>query len=208
MKTNVVYVKFPQSAQVVNKNIYIQDVAEVFSFDSMIAKVVGEILLYKVKGDKNEKIIFSVMKVINLIQKEYPGIWVEVIGETDFVVEYKMPLKPKKMTEYVKLFFMALIVFIGAAFTIMTFNTDVSVGEVFHNLYFLITGSKKTDGSVLEVFYSIGLLVGILGFYNHFKGSKLHDDPTPIHIEMSNYEEEMNKAIIKDADREGKTIKQ
>ncbi len=59
----------------------------------------------------------------------------------------------------------------------------------------------------MEAAYSIGILVGILGFYNHFKGQKLHDDPTPVHIEMRNYEEEMNKAIIKDADREGKTIK-
>ena len=89
----------------------------------------------------------------------------------------------------------------------MTFNTDVSVGEVFDNLYYLVMGTKKNTGSVLEIAYSVGILLGIFGFYNHFKGQKLHDDPTPIHIEMRNYEEEMNKAIIKDADREGKTIK-
>lgn len=207
MKSNVVYLKIPQSAQVVNRNIFLQDVAEIYSSDSDVTKKVGELLLYKAKGDKNQKLIFSVMKIINMIQKEYPDILIENIGESDFVVEYKLPLTPKKSMEYVKLVFMALIVFIGAAFTIMTFNTDVSVGEVFDNLYYLITGTKKSSGSILEVSYSVGLLIGILGFYNHFKGSKLHDDPTPIHIEMRNYEEEMNKAIIKDADREGKTLK-
>lgn len=207
MKSNVVYLKIPQSAQVVNRNIFLQDVAEIYSSDSDVTKKVGELLLYKAKGDKNQKLIFSVMKIINMIQKEYPDILIENIGESDFVVEYKLPLTPKKSMEYVKLVFMALIVFIGAAFTIMTFNTDVSVGEVFDNLYYLITGMKKSSGSILEVSYSVGLLIGILGFYNHFKGSKLHDDPTPIHIEMRNYEEEMNKAIIKDADREGKTLK-
>ncbi len=185
----------------------LQDVAEIYTADAEMGKKIGNIILYTVGGDKNQKLIFSVMKVIHLIQKEFPGIEVENIGESDFVVEYKMPLTPKKAMEYTKLVLLSLIVFIGAAFTIMTFNTDVSVGEVFDNLYYLVTGVKKESGSILEVAYSIGILAGILGFYNHFKGQKLHDDPTPIHIEMRNYEEEMNKAIIKDADREGKIIK-
>lgn len=207
MKSNVVYLKIPQSAQVVNRKILLQDVAEIFTADAEMGKEIGNIILYTVSGDKNQKLIFSVMKIIQVIQKEFPNIEVENIGESDFVVEYKIPLTPKKGMEYCKLVILSLIVFIGAAFTIMTFNTDVSVGEVFDNLYFLVTGMKKSNGSILEIAYSIGILVGILGFYNHFKGQKLHDDPTPIHIEMRNYEEEMNKAIIKDADREGKTIK-
>ena len=207
MKSGVVYIKLPQNAQVVNRKILLQDVAEIYTADAEMGKKIGDIILYTVGGDKNQKLIFSVMKVIHLIQKEFPGIEVENIGESDFVVEYKMPLTPKKAMEYTKLVLLSLIVFIGAAFTIMTLNTDVSVGEVFDNLYYLVTGVKKEGGSILEVAYSIGILAGILGFYNHFKGQKLHDDPTPIHIEMRNYEEEMNKAIIKDADREGKIIK-
>ena len=207
MKSGVVYIKLPQNAQVVNRKILLQDVAEIYTADAEMGKKIGDIILYTVGGDKNQKLIFSVMKVIHLIQNEFPGIEVENIGESDFVVEYKMPLTPKKAMEYTKLVLLSLIVFIGAAFTIMTFNTDVSVGEVFDNLYYLVTGVKKEGGSILEVAYSIGILAGILGFYNHFKGQKLHDDPTPIHIEMRNYEEEMNKAIIKDADREGKIIK-
>lgn len=207
MKSGVVYLKLPQNAQVVNRKIFLNDVAEIYTADAGMGKKIGELILYTVGGDKNQKLIFSVMKVVQLIQKEFPGVEVENIGEPDFVVEYKMPLTPKKAMEYTKLVLLSIIVFVGAAFTIMTFNTDVSVGEVFDNLYYLVTGIKKESGSVLEVAYSIGILVGILGFYNHFKGQKLHDDPTPIHIEMRNYEEEMNKAIIKDADREGKTIK-
>ena len=207
MKSGVVYLKLPQNAQVVNRKILLKDVAEIYTADANIGKKIGELILYTVGGDKNQKLIFSVMKVVQLIQKEFPGLEVENIGEPDFVVEYKMPLAPKKGMEYTKLVILSIIVFIGSAFTIMTFNTDVSVGEVFDNLYYLVTGLKKESGSILEAAYSIGILVGILGFYNHFKGQKLHDDPTPVHIEMRNCEEEKNKAINKDADREGKTIK-
>lgn len=208
MKSDVVYLKLPQSAQVINRKIFLQDVAEIYTADTEVQKKIGKTILYTVDGNKNQKLIFSVMKLIQTIQKEYPDIEIVNIGESDFIVEYKMPLAPKKGMEYAKLAILSLIVFIGAAFTIMTFNTDVSVGEVFDNIYYLVTGTKKNSGSILEVAYSVGILLGILGFYNHFKGEKLHDDPTPIHIEMRNYEEEMNKAIIKDADREGKTLKQ
>ncbi|RKI31284.1 stage V sporulation protein AA [bacterium 1xD8-6] len=207
MKPEEVYLKLPQSAQVVNRKIFLKDVAEIYTSDTGTQKKIGDIILYTVSGDKNQKLIFSVMKLIETIQKEHPGLKIINIGEPDFIVEYKMPIAPKKGMEYFKLVILSLVVFLGAAFTIMTFNTDVSVGEVFDNLYYLVTGTKKNSGSVLEIAYSAGILLGILGFYNHFKGQKLHDDPTPIHIEMRNYEEEMNKAIIKDADREGKTIK-
>lgn len=207
MKADVVYIKIDQNVQVLNKKILLQDVAEIYSTDNNMVKEIGSTVLYTVKGNKNEILAFSVMKVIGMIQKSFPGITIQNIGEPEFIVEYKMPEPDKKWLEYIKLIFVSLIVFFGSAFTIMTFNTDVSVGEVFDNLYYLVMGTKKNTGSVLEIAYSVGILLGIFGFYNHFKGQKLHDDPTPIHIEMRNYEEEMNKAIIKDADREGKTIK-
>lgn len=207
MKSEVLYLKLEQDSQVLNRRIMVQDVAEIYSSDTNLVKDAGELVLYTVKGDKNQKLIFSAMKVIELIQKQHPGLTVENIGESDFVVEYKMPAPPKKGLEILKLVLLTLVVFFGAAFTIMTFNTDVGVGDVFKRIYFLIMRTQKEGGGVLEISYCIGLAIGILGFYNHFTSAKLHDDPTPIHIEMCNYEEEMNKAIIKNAVREGKAIK-
>lgn len=207
MREGTIYIKAAQSTQVVNRKILLGDVLEIYSSNSRIVKEIGDIVLYTLKGDKNQKVIFSTMKIIQTIQKEYPDYLIENVGEPDFVVEYQMPIAPKKGADYVKLVLLSFIVFIGAAFTIMTFNTDVSVSDVFDNFYKLVTGSKKHTGTIMETAYCIGIFVGVLGFYNHFRGSKVHDDPTPIHMEMRNYEEEKNKAIINDADREGKTIK-
>lgn len=207
MKSGVVYLKIDQNVQVVNKKILLQDIAEIYCIDNNMSKEIGNTILYTVKGDKNEILVFSVMKVIEMIQKVYPDVVVENIGETEFIVEYKMPAANKKWLEYVKLAFVGLIVFCGSAFTIMTFNTDVSVGDVFNDFYYLVTGVHKSDGSVLEIAYSIGIPIGILGFYNHFKSEKVHDDPTPLHMEMRTYEEDMNKAIIKDSSREGRILK-
>lgn len=207
MKSDVVYLKVEQNVQVVNKRITLQDLVEIYSVDSELVKKLGEIIVFTVKGDKNEKQVVSVMKLIHLIHKEFPGIQIEHIGEPDLVVEYKMPVPSKKGLEYAKLALLTFIVFFGSAFTIMTFNTDVSVEDVFDQFYQLIVGQEKEGASVLELSYSIGIPLGILGFYNHYNVSKAQEDPTPIHIEMRNYEEEMNKAIIKDASREGREIK-
>lgn len=207
MKSDIVYLKLEQCSEVVNRKILLQDVGEIYSADADLKKEIGDLVLYTVKGDRNQKMIFSSMKVIEMIQKLRPGILIENIGETDFVVEYKVPGKPKKAMEYVKTALLILIVFFGAAFTIMTFNTDVSVGEVFSKFYELVMGQKETKGSILEISYSVGLAIGILGFYNHFSAKKEDEDPTPIHIEMRQYEEDMNKAIIKTASREGKVVK-
>lgn len=202
VENKTIYIKASQSKKIVNKKILLSDVLDIISLDNDIVKKAGEIILYTVKGDKNEKIIFSITKVIKLIQKECPMYNIVNIGEPDFIVEYKMPVRPNKAWEYTKLAIACLIVFFGAAFTIMTFNTDVSVGDVFDDFYKLVKGVDKNSGSVLEISYSIGIPIGILVFYNHFKSDKVHDDPTPVHIEMRKYEEDMNKSIIKDADRE------
>lgn len=88
----------------------------------------------------------------------------------------------------------------------MTFNTDVSVGDVFSLFYKLVMGTKQTKGSIMEITYCVGIAIGILGFYNHFSARNEKDDPTPLHLEMRSYEQEMNNAIIKNASREGKEI--
>jgi stage V sporulation protein AA len=206
MKSDIIYLKLEQNSQVTHKKILLEDVADILSVDSDLQKESGKLVLYTFKGDKKQKLTFSALKVIALLQKQHPNLLVENIGETDFIVEYQPEKRPSKFMEYFKAAILGLIVFFGSAFTIMTFNTDVSVGEVFSLFYKLVMGTKETRGSILEISYSIGIAIGILGFYNHFSARNERDDPTPLHIEMRNYEEEMNKAIIKNASREGKEI--
>lgn len=207
MKEGVIYLKLSQSEQVANKRITMEDVAEIYAWDYEIIKNLNKLVVLTVKGDKNEKKVVSALKLVGMIQKEYPGVAIELIGEPDVIVEYHQAVPENKFLECLKLILLSLIVLFGSAFTIMTFNTDVSVGEVFDLVYELVMNAPKKGGSVLELSYSIGIPVGILGFYNHFKLSKSKEDPTPIHIEMRNYEEEMNKAIIADASRKGSELK-
>jgi stage V sporulation protein AA len=69
------------------------------------------------------------LKVIELIQTDYPEVEVVSIGEQDFVVQLlDVPMAPRWM-ETIKVIVMVVVIFLGAAFTIMAFNNDVSVGK-------------------------------------------------------------------------------
>ena len=110
--------------------------------------------------------MLTIAKVYERIHTFYPALRIENLGERDFVVDLELPDKKEKSKawEYVKTIFVSLIVFFGAAFTIMTFDEDVSVSNVFDKIYQLVMGTSKQGGSILELSYAIGLPIGILVF--------------------------------------------
>ena len=130
------------------------------------------------------------------------------VGEPDFIVEY-MPEKKKrfaKLSEGCKTGFVALAVFFGSAFTIVTFNKDSSVEEIFPMIYRLTEGVERTGPGELEIAYSLGLPLGIILFFNHFLRKKIDSDPTPLQVQMRQYEKDVNATIIENASREGKKV--
>lgn len=203
---DILYVKIEQNVAVKKRDLKIKDVATLYSSNTSMVQKLEKEPFYTIPKDCKVLTMFTVTKVYEAIHKIYPKIQIENLGETDFIVEYEPQKREKKWWEYTKMIVVAAIVFIGAAFTIMTFNEDVNVAGVFDRIYHMVTGEVKSGGTILEISYAIGIPIGILVFYNHFKKRDIKNDPTPIQVEMRTYEEQMNKAMIKTAAREGKTI--
>lgn len=210
------YIKIEQHVKVNKKKVLLSDIASLHCSKHDLTKEISNCMVLNITSTECAMYAMTSIKVIELIHRKKPDLTVINDGEKDFVIEY-VPInqeklgagaKPKYMAaEYIKAAFVALVAFFGAAFTIMTFNMDVSVGDLFDNLYLWLTGvDKKGAPSILEFAYSIGLPAGIIVFFNHFSRKKLTTDPTPIHVEMRNYEKQVNQAVIEDASREGKTI--
>jgi len=151
--------------------------------------------------------MMSFLRVIQVIQKEFPDMDIQNIGETDFVLCYQenpaesgLPV----VLEWAKTCLVCLILFFGSAFTIMTFNTDVDIPKLFSQLYSL--AGVSSSAGVLELCYSLGLPIGIIVFYDHFRPVIRRKDPTPIEVQMRIYEEDMNNVLIQNAAREGRVI--
>ncbi len=202
----ILYVKVEQNVAVQKHQVTLKDIAKLYSTNTEMVQKLEKEIFYTIPNDAPKKTTYSILKVYEAIHRAYPNVEIENLGETDFVIEVQGGPKKKKAAEYWKVAFICLVVFFGAAFTIMTFNEDVSVAKVFNKVYELIMGRAKTGASSLEVAYAIGLPVGIIVFYNHFKRKEVQNDPTPLQVEMRAYEEQMNKAMIKTESREGKSI--
>lgn len=201
-----VFLQFDQCTLVKKRRVLLSEVASVYSTDPVIRQKVGALELYVFSQEKKEKKSFSVLKVIEAVGTAYPEVAVNAVGESDFIVEYK-PEKQGKYTvllEWCKTVFVGLAVFFGSAFTIVTFNKDSSVEEIFPMIYRLTEGAERSGPGELEVAYSLGLPLGIILFFNHFLRKKIDSDPTPLQVQMRQYEKDVNSTIIENATREGK----
>ena len=201
-----VYLHFDQSVLVRKRNVVLEDVASVFSTDEKVKRAVGSIELYCFAQEEKEKKVFSVMKVIGLVERACPEVELTTVGEADFIVEYQPERKSKfaKMLDWGKTAFVALAVFFGSAFTIITFNKDASIEEIFPMIYRLTENTERSGPGELEIGYSLGLPLGIILFFNHFLRKKIDSDPTPLQVQMRQYEKDVNATIIENATREGK----
>lgn len=200
------YIKVNKNNMVENKTVYLKDVAKLYSTDIKMVNDLYSLVIFEIQSDKKANYIFSILKLIEYMNKLYPDVHITNLGETDFIIHYD-PQKPKNIIiEYGKVAVVSLMVFFGAAFTIMTFNEDANVKKVFDIIYKLFLDNKKEGASILEISYSVGLPLGIIIFFNHFSKIKLGNDPTPIQVQMRLYEEDLDKTLIENSSREGKTI--
>ena len=81
----------------------------------------------------------------------------------------------------------------------MAFNNDVDTVKLFGQIYELLTRRASDGFTVLELTYCIGLVIGILTFFNHFGKKRFTVDPTPMEVEMRLYENDLQtKMCIRD----------
>ena len=99
------------------------------------------------------------------------------------------------MWEYTKVVLVCMMIFFGSAFSIMTFNADVSVDQVFADLHRLMTGQERTAITWLGGWIWQIVSLGILIFYNHFR-TKTRDGSDTSEVEMREYERTVNQSIL------------
>ena len=212
VKGGTLYVKIDENVVVTDRHVKLSDVAKLQCADPAIVRQLKQKRLYTFaeavnpQRQKNERAVFSVMKVIQMIQEDYPNVAVENIGAGDFIVEYEPdPVKPRWVNA-VKTVLLCVVIFFGAAFTIMAFNNDVGVAEVFSRFYEQVMGQPSDGVTEIEICYSIGLALGILVFFNHVGRKKITPDPTPMQVQMRKYETDIDDAFIENAQRKGHGI--
>ena len=204
MSQGSVYVKASGNCIVYDKNITLGDVLKIECTNIGMLRVIKQMELYRFNHEHS--VVFSILKVVEIIHQDYPNAEIINCGESDFIVEYQKSTIKSAIWEKTKLVLISIIVFFGSAFTIMTFHTDIGIQETFTRFYEQVMGESKPLVTELEIAYSVGLAVGIIVFFNHFSKKKLTKDPTPIEVEMKKYNKDLLNTKIAEADEKGHSI--
>ena len=195
--------------KILNGKIHIGDIASVFCEDKEIEKKIKNIVLYEFdeKNEKEGRVFLSILLLIEKISEQIPYGEVRNTGETDMVIYYKAEeLKSKKWVQVIKILFICATCFFGAGITVMGYNNDVDMVKVFGQLYKVFLGTKPDDPTFVELFYSVGLALGIFLFFNHVPGKKVTNEPTPIQVQMRLYEQDVNRTFLLGASRKGEEL--
>jgi len=204
MPVSILYMKCDANVETNQEDVFLKDVASLQCADEHILAKCKCIKVWHFSENQKRGVI-SALKLVSLIEKTCPGVAVEIVGETDVVIEYAA--KPQKgIGQWLKIGMVCLVCFFGTAFTIMAYHNDVGIRDVFAQVYEIVTHRQAAGINPLEISYSIGLAAGILIFFNHVGNLKLTKDPTPIEVSMKNYERDVNKTLVEVAERNGEEM--
>lgn len=202
--SKILYIQTDKNVKVTKDTILLGDVAKLSCPDSKVLQRNECRKIASLKKGKYGRYVVSAMDLIREIEKAEENVDVTHIGESTFVITYEDPEAKNVVVSWAKTIFISLITFFGTAFSIMTFNTDVSVEKLFKQIFRMFTGKRSSGFTVLEITYSIGIAVGVIFYFNHFGSRKLTQDPTPMEVQMRLYEDDVDTTIIEKDERRDK----
>ncbi|ASS96330.1 stage V sporulation protein AA [Peribacillus simplex NBRC 15720 = DSM 1321] len=195
----VVYIRMRNRVQVKgNQTVRIKDIARIIGPEEVIT-IIEEIILLTVKKEDRNIIVIDLAQVIMAIRKMDQNIEVETFGPSQTIIE--IILSKKKMS-YLTFALVWFLLFVGGGMTIMNFHVDVSMGEVHQKIFTIITGKVEDKPLLIQIPYSFGLGIGMILFFNHFFKKRFNEEPSPLEVEMFNYQQDLDSYVIMNENKE------
>lgn len=204
-----VYVKADRNVEVTKPDVTVGDVLRMESSNRALVsklKTVKLLRFHHVDNKHQNRVAVSILRVIECIHEQYPNVDIESVGEADFIITYEEQKTAGGLVHALKVIGVVAVSFIGAAFSIMAFNNDVDTVKMFGQIYEQVTGTPSDGFTILELTYCIGLVIGILTFFNHFGNKRFSVDPTPMEVEMRLYENDLQTTLIENSSRRGNEL--
>lgn len=200
---DILYIKGDRDVELTKTEVTVGDILSLECSNKVVIPKIKSIKLVKFseQGKKQQRVVISVLKIIACIHEQYPNLDIQNLGETDIILTYENQNTSGNITHLLKTAVVVVLVFCGSAFSIMAFHNDVSITKLFSQIYLALTGVESDGYTILEVSYSIGIVIGILGFFNHFGKKRFTVDPTPLEVQMRLYENDIQTTLVEDASR-------
>ena len=198
MKTTV-YLRIRHRIQVrPNEKIVLKDVANIIAPDELCTTL-EKIPIYQVTEDDQNLIVIDGIDIIEKITQNVKKIDLQFIGPSQAIIEVLIDKKTSKPLLFLLVW---MLIFIGSAVTIINFHEDVSMHLAHQKLFYIMTGVQDHKPLLFQIPYSIGLGIGMILFFNHLFKKRLNEEPSPLEVEMFNYQEAIDRYIITHENKE------
>ncbi len=189
---HTVYIRLCHRVQVrPHEIILLKDIAQMIA-DESICEQLMNLPIYKVTEKDQNIIVIDMMKVIQSINRMDKNLDIQTIGPTEVIIEVMVKKRKISLPFFLLVW---LLLFFGAALTIMNFHEDVSMQRVQLRIYTLMTGEVDKKPLIFQIPYSIGLGLGMILFFNHLFKKRLNEEPSPLEVEMFNYQMDLDHYI-------------
>ena len=186
------YIRLRHRVQVrPHETIFLKDIAQLIVHDALYEELVG-LPIYQVKKSDHNIIVIDIMKVIKFIHSKNQQVDIQTIGPSQVIIEV---ITKKRKLSFPLFIIVWLLLFFGAALTIMNFHEDVSMQDVQQRIYTIMTGEVDHKPLIFQIPYSIGLGLGMILFFNHLFKKRLNEEPSPLEVEMFNYQMDLDHYI-------------
>lgn len=190
---DVVYIKMKKHVRKFSRELLtLKDLAHI-NYNGRELTRIEQIPIYKITEEDNNIVVIDYFVITRLLAKYFPEKEFQLIGEPYSIINIEEIRKEQSIFITV---FVWLLLFIGTAMTIMNFHYDVSMLEVHQKLHLIITGNEEQHPLFIQIPYSIGLGFGMLLFFNHWFKKKFTDEPSPLEIELHNYQKNIDNYVI------------
>jgi stage V sporulation protein AA len=187
-----IYIRMRNRVQVKpEQTLFMKDIAQIIASEE-IYQDLATLQVKKILPQDHIHIV-DVMKVIGFISSIYPDHEIQTVGPPQTIIEVIYKKKGMSIPFFILVWF---LLFFGAALTIMNFHEDVSMQMVHQRLYFIMTGKEVAKPLLFQIPYSIGIGLGMILFFNHVFKKRLNEEPSPLEVEMFNYQQSLDQYVI------------
>ncbi|MFS0643902.1 stage V sporulation protein AA [Siminovitchia sp. 179-K 8D1 HS] len=189
---DIIYIQMRHRVEIKeNRTIRLGDIAGIIAPEHML-QTLNELELHVKTGGENKFIVIDALTVIEKIGRQFPKIEIQTVGPEETIIEFVK----KSKTNFPLFIAVWLLLFVGSGLTIMNFHEETSMQALHQKLYWMLTGTKNDRPYLLQIPYSIGLGIGMILFFNHLFKKRINEEPSPLEIEMFNYQQDMDKFVV------------
>ena len=207
MEKEQVYINLETKYSVdLNTHVYVKDIGEVYCINENIKKKVENTRVYNGQ-DKESYDYITGNEIIAKILNSVENIDLNIIGGPDVLLEIKGQEQFSQIFNALKVVFVAIILFLGAAMAIVYFYEDVNMKGTLEKMFLIMTGEKKKDPLSLNISFSLGIGLGMYAFFSRiFSFSKRRkQEPGPMELELYLYDKDIEDNILHELKQKNKS---